>query len=64
MAERVREHISAGPVNLQGVKVNTTISVGVAVTQTGEEADEIVNRADEALYEAKAAGRNCVRFAD
>lgn len=61
VAERVREHIAAGPVSLHGVMVDVTISVGVAVVQPGDEADSLVTRADKALYEAKSAGRNCVR---
>jgi two-component system cell cycle response regulator len=64
VAERVREHISAGPVSLHGPKVTTTISIGVAVAQPGDDADTIVERADKALYEAKAAGRNCVKSAN
>ena len=64
VAERVREHISAGPVSLHGIMVDVTVSIGVAVVQPGDEADNLVSRADEALYEAKSAGRNCVRSAD
>lgn len=63
VAERIREHISKGPISLHDVKVDTTISVGVAVVHPGDEADDLVSRADKALYEAKAAGRNCVRSA-
>ncbi|HMB77994.1 MAG TPA: GGDEF domain-containing protein [Kiloniellaceae bacterium] len=37
-----------------------TISVGVAQYRPGEPLAELVQRADEALYEAKAAGRDCV----
>ena len=64
VAERVREHISAGPVSLHGLMVEATISIGVSVVQSRDEVDDIVNRADKALYDAKAAGRNCVRSAD
>jgi len=38
-----------------------TISIGVAVSLSGEERPEaLLKRADEALYEAKSTGRNCV----
>jgi diguanylate cyclase len=37
-----------------------TLSVGVAVYRPGETAAELVHRADEAMYRAKAQGRNCV----
>ena len=45
-------------------RVTPTISVGVATAHSGEmTGTTLVDRADRALYEAKAAGRNCVRAA-
>jgi PleD family two-component response regulator len=45
---------------LKGTRVRTTCSAGV-VEMTGNEAlDELVARADAALYEAKHAGRDRV----
>ena len=45
-------------------RVKPTISVGVATAHPGEmTAAALVDRADRALYDAKAAGRNCVRAA-
>jgi diguanylate cyclase (GGDEF)-like protein len=42
-----------------------TVSVGVAVAQSPEEpADAVIARADQALYRAKAAGRDQVMLAD
>jgi hypothetical protein len=35
-----------------------TCSIGVAIQQPGESALETVNRADQALYQAKRSGRN------
>lgn len=37
-----------------------TLSIGVARLRPGESAAELVHRADEAMYRAKARGRNCV----
>jgi len=37
-----------------------TLSIGVARFRPGESAAELVHRADEAMYRAKAQGRNCV----
>jgi diguanylate cyclase (GGDEF)-like protein len=62
VAERIRDHISAGPVNLQGVVIDVSVSIGVTVAQPGEDTSEIIKRADKALYDAKDAGRNCVRM--
>lgn len=61
VAERVRTHVAAGPVSLHGIKVKVTISIGVAVIQPGDNVEEFIKRADKALYEAKSAGRNCVK---
>jgi diguanylate cyclase (GGDEF)-like protein len=44
--------------------LRATISVGVAeATANDESADNLLLRADAALYEAKNSGRNCVRIA-
>jgi hypothetical protein len=38
-----------------------TMSVGVAVIEGRDTPAELLMRADRALYQAKAAGKNCVR---
>jgi diguanylate cyclase len=38
-----------------------TVSVGVAEHRRGEDSETLIGRADEALYQAKRAGRNTVR---
>jgi len=43
--------------------VNVTVSIGVAEALPGESADSWFARVDDALYEAKAAGRDCVAVA-
>jgi two-component system cell cycle response regulator len=40
--------------------LQVTISVGVAATLEGDSPDALLKRADAAVYEAKAAGRNQV----
>ena len=42
-----------------------TISIGVAIREWIDQSlEETLARADSALYQAKAEGRNCVRYAD
>lgn len=41
-----------------------TLSAGVAAAQLGETPEQVLRRADEALYEAKALGRNRIAVAD
>ena len=39
---------------------NVTLSIGVSMYRNGEKGEEVVERADNALYQAKKNGRNCV----
>jgi len=41
--------------------VNVTISIGACENQAGEKPEQVIKRADQALYLAKEQGRNCVR---
>lgn len=65
VAERIRQMCAAAPIIVDQQKLHVTISVGVASldnrTQTGE---ALLAAADEALYAAKRAGRNCVVVAN
>jgi diguanylate cyclase (GGDEF)-like protein len=64
-AERIRERISASyePDARLAELRRVTVSIGVATMCPGETAEEIVQRADDSLYRAKAAGKNCVQIA-
>lgn len=61
-AERVRAAIAREPfmVGSAGVTVEVTISAGVAEILHGDTPERLIARADAALYQAKAAGRNQV----
>ncbi|MCJ2049402.1 EAL domain-containing protein [Methylobacterium sp. J-070] len=63
---RICERIIAAvdePILLDGVAIDIGVSVGVALMpDDGATAEEIFQRADAALYEAKAAGRNTYRM--
>ncbi len=62
MAERIRAEISKNDFGMPaGEKIRITVSMGVAEV-SGKDKDiyRIINRADQALYEAKASGGNSV----
>jgi diguanylate cyclase (GGDEF)-like protein len=61
VAERIRSVVAATPVVTEDGVVNITLSIGVAGAEHGEGLLPLLARADLALYEAKRAGRACVR---
>ncbi|CAH0258521.1 diguanylate cyclase [Pseudomonas carnis] len=63
VGELLREAIAACPFHFKGEPVTITVSMGVAQFQAGERSDLALKRADQALYRAKAAGRNQVQAA-
>ena len=63
VAERIRLHVAGSPFRVSGgtEQLTATISVGVACTSgENDTPDALLKRADEAVYEAKAGGRNRV----
>ena len=58
----LRARIEEMAIAIDGATIGTTISAGVALGAPGESIVSLYRRADQALYEAKAAGRNCLRF--
>ena len=63
IAERIRLHVAGTPFRVSNGRqiLTVTISIGVAATSgDGETPSRLIKRADEALYEAKASGRNKV----
>ncbi|MBS0489505.1 MULTISPECIES: PleD family two-component system response regulator [unclassified Phenylobacterium] len=63
IAERIRLHVAGSPFRVKGGSelLTVTISVGVAATLgEGDKPEALLKRADEAVYEAKAHGRNKV----
>ncbi|NWB58752.1 GGDEF domain-containing protein [Pseudomonas sp. F1002] len=63
VGETLRAAIQACPFHFKGEPVTITVSMGMAQFQPGERSDLALKRADEALYRAKAAGRNQVQAA-
>ena len=60
--EALRHAVADAPLQAAGRAIEITVSAGVA-SWTGEDGEDLIRRADTALYAAKAAGRNAVRSA-
>lgn len=60
VAERVRNAVERMVINYDGQAIAVTASIGIAQFESGDGLDSWFKRADEALYQAKAEGRNRV----
>lgn len=60
VAERIRNAIALLPVKAEKAVINMTASLGVTTIRADDSAVSLFKRADEALREAKASGRNRV----
>ena len=63
LAERFRHAMSSNPIDIPGGIVEVTTSVGVATITDMAKSTSLFSAADEALYRAKAKGRNIVEAA-
>lgn len=62
LAEQLRKRVASYTFVFEGEEIPVTVSIGVATIQgDGISETELIRRADEKLYQAKAEGRNCVR---
>jgi diguanylate cyclase (GGDEF)-like protein/PAS domain S-box-containing protein len=62
VAEKIRLALNQ-PLMLEGHEYVTTPSIGIVLFPTdGVTADDVLRQADTAMYRAKAAGRNTIRF--
>lgn len=61
VAERIRHKFESATIDVAGTPVKTTVSLGIASTETfGYDIDALMRRADMAVYAAKRHGRNRV----
>lgn len=62
--ERLLKAVAA-PVTLNGNVIQVTASIGVAFyPQDGEDSDQLIRHADQAMYSAKQSGKNCYHLFD
>lgn len=65
VAERIRSKIAASHISYQGTLIQVTVSIGVAeISGLDETREQLIDRADKAMYQAKQQGRNRVILAD
>lgn len=58
IAGELRAGVERHGLSVAGRPVGLTVSIGIAQLRAGDDAGELLRRADEALYRAKAEGRN------
>jgi diguanylate cyclase (GGDEF)-like protein len=66
LADSLRQEIAYHRVKSGNTILKATVSIGIAdcVPDHRTPSEALIGRADQALYRAKAGGRNCVRLAD
>ena len=60
IAEEIRSKVAAETFDTVG---NITCSIGVTTINANDDFEKSYRRMDNALYEAKSSGKNCVRLA-
>jgi diguanylate cyclase (GGDEF)-like protein len=60
LTERIRHAVDEAPYRYEDASIPVTCSIGIASSEDTATLEELIKRADEALYSAKHNGRNCV----
>ncbi len=64
VAERIRQKVQAQQIMTSQQATHVTVSIGVSeLNPSFKDVESFIDSADQALYQAKSEGRNCVRFA-
>jgi two-component system, sensor histidine kinase LadS len=61
LAERLLDRLNQ-PMTLEGHTVHVAASIGIAMSHDEDDTTTLIRRADAAMYQAKAAGRNRTQF--
>ncbi len=63
LAERILDAVRSCSVSLPDVELRFTVSIGISILNTPpDDLESAFRRADQALYQAKQDGRNCLRL--
>jgi diguanylate cyclase (GGDEF)-like protein/PAS domain S-box-containing protein len=62
IAERLRFLVESSWLSLADCSLRVTISLGVTLARIQDTPETLIQRADELMYQSKAAGRNCITF--
>lgn len=57
LAERLRASLSE-PFAIRGEQISVSASIGIALREVGEDPENVIDRADRAMYKAKDSGRD------
>ncbi|GAA5135436.1 sensor domain-containing diguanylate cyclase [Thalassotalea piscium] len=63
-AEQLRKNIENSATLIEHAKQKVTVSLGVTEVRESEDTDSLFKRVDNALYQAKKDGKNCVSIID
>lgn len=63
VAERMRQSIADDVIRFQDIALSVTVSIGGSLKDRLTDINQSIQKADEALYQAKASGRNKAIFA-
>lgn len=58
IGERCRKMIEHSEVDLEGGRQRVTVSIGASIAEPGDDIHSLIKRADQLMYQSKAAGRN------
>jgi two-component system cell cycle response regulator len=60
ITQRINVAVGETPITYNGINISVTISIGASIlTAESSSLDELLSQADQSVYQAKDAGRNC-----
>ncbi len=63
-AERIIQTADKSKLLYKGNSIHLTLSAGISLHKTGDDAESLIERTDKALYKAKSDGKNCYRLGE